>query len=96
MSLYEGVLSSACAGSVGRMVMGSSHVMVSTGVGCRLLLSSACEPERLAMGEDWVSSWGETLLVRNSKRSCHRTVTAKNDNDNIHKILCGKSCPQVT
>ncbi len=50
----EGVLPSASEGTVGRMVRGRSHVMVSTFTGCRPRRSSACRPERPTVGVVWV------------------------------------------
>lgn len=73
----EAVLPSASEGTVGRMVRGRSQVMVSTPTGWRPRLSSACKPERSSVGVDRVMSLAETLVDRNTKCNCHRTVTTE-------------------
>ena len=63
------------------MLTGKSHVIVSTTTGSSFFHSVALEPDKLAVGVALISSVGVVRLMKNSKWSCHLTLTAQSIND---------------
>ena len=80
------VSGSACSGQVGRMLTGKSHVIVSTVTGSAFFHSVPFEPDKLAVGVAFTSSLEATRLIRNSKWSCHFTLTKRVEQMIINQV----------
>ena len=81
------VSGSACSGHVGKILTGKSHVIVSTVAGSSFFQNVALEPDRLAVGVALMSSLGAVRLIRNSKWSCHFTLTNKQNVITVNVII---------
>ncbi len=69
------------------MLIGRSHVIVSIAIGPTPFHVVALDPEKLVEGVAWVScALLQLRPIRNSKCSCHRTVTV--ENKTTHNSIC--------